>query len=66
MACNMILEITAPRSYSQADGMPSSLLSEWFRHMVNCFSFRRRVAQRSGQGAVKQLHSKVSRNLLMP
>ena len=57
MACSMSFEMTAPKSYSQADGMPCSLFSEWFRHIVNCFWFRRRVAHRSGHGAVKQLHS---------
>ena len=40
------MESSAERSYSQAEQMPCSLFSEWFRHSVKRFSFKMCIRDR--------------------
>ena len=51
---------TEQASYSHAHGNPSRMFSECARQNVNCSSFRRRVEQLSGQGAVNPQQSSLS------
>ena len=53
----IIIAIRAGMSYSQAEGIPSSFRREWVRQKVIFSSLSLLVAQISGQGMEKALHS---------